>query len=394
MRLLFVADGRSPTALNWIRFFVDRGDDVYLASTFACQPEIKLAGFEVIPVAFSGVKRLSQANPGRQKQGQLGNFWGASALRLRTVIRQWLGPMTISRASNRLRSMIERTRPDLVHAMRIPYEGMLAADAGGFVPLLVSVWGNDFTLHAPSTPLMRNYTTWTLKVADGLHADCSRDIRLGKQWGFSVQKPTLVIPGSGGIRSDVFYPEALPAEKPLVVNPRGFRAYVCNQEFFKAIPLVLKERPDARFVCPTMAGERQVLDWIDDLGIGHAVELLPACSQTQLAALFRESQVVVSPTTHDGTPNSLLEALACGCFPVAGDLDSIREWITSGKNGLLVDATDPAALAAAILRGLNEPALRRQAAEVNVAVIAERAEYQRSMLRAVNFYEKIRNSTI
>jgi hypothetical protein len=336
-------------------------------------------------------------------------------------MRQWLGPLTISHAASRLRGMIERTRPELVHAMRIPYEGMLAADAAGLAPLLVSVWGNDFTLHAPSTPLMGYYTQWTLKVADALHADCQRDIRLGKKWGFSApthqhqpgdlspgpglfhpkqapglfhEKPTLVIPGSGGIRSDVFFQASNAAAAPLVVNPRGFRAYVCNEAFFQAIPLVLKERPDARFACPAMAGERQVLEWIDKFGIGEAVELLPPCPQVELAALFRAAQVVVSPTTHDGTPNSLLEALACGCFPVAGNLDSIREWITPEKNGLLVDATDPKALAAAILRGLNEPALRKQAAEMNAVLIAARAEYGRSMARAAEFYTSLTNSTI
>ncbi|MCX6079761.1 MAG: glycosyltransferase family 4 protein [Chloroflexi bacterium] len=389
MRLLFVADGRSPTALNWIRYFVDRGDEVFLASTFGCQPGLKLAGLEIVPVAFSGVKS-SQGASNKSHRG----LWGASTLQLRTVIRQWLGPLTVSRAAGRLRGMIERIQPDLVHAMRIPYEGMLAADAAGLAPLLVSVWGNDFTLHASSTPFMRHYTEWTLKTADALHADCQRDIRLGKKWGFSVQKPTFVIPGSGGIRSDVFFQSSTAVQAPHVVNPRGFRAYVSNDVFFQAIPLVLKVRPDARFSCPTMAGEHQVLEWIDRLGIEAAVDLLPSCSQMELAALFRSAQVVVSPTTHDGSPNSLLEAMACGCFPVASDLDSIREWITPEKNGLLVDATNPQALAAAILRGLNEPALRKRAAEINETVIAERAEYGQGMARAADFYKKLTNSTI
>jgi hypothetical protein len=385
MRLLFVADGRSPIALNWIQYFVERGDDVFLASTFACQPTLKLSGLDIVPVAFSGVKSAPTVSS-RPRRG----LWGASTLQMRTVMRQWLGPLTISRAAQRLRGVIERVKPDLVHAMRIPYEGMLAADTAGLVPMVVSVWGNDFTLHAPSTPLMRHYTEWTLKVADGLHADCQRDIRLGKQWGFAVNKPTLVAPGSGGIRTDVFYPPSAPVAAPLVVNPRGFRAYVRNDVFFQAIPLVLKERPDARFACTGMAGERQVLDWIEKLGIGASVELLPSRPHAAMADLFRSAQVVVSPTTHDGTPNTLLEALACGCFPVAGDLESIREWITPGKNGLLVDAGDPTALAAAILRGLNETALRRQAAEQNAVIIAERAEYTRNMALAAKFYEKIR----
>ncbi len=384
MRLLFVADGRSPIALNWLRYFVERGDEVYLASTFACQPEIRLAGLEIVPVAFSGVKSGAETGS-KPRRG----IWGASTLKLRTALRQWAGPLTIPRASRQLRGFIERVQPDLVHAMRIPYEGMLAADAAGLAPLVVSVWGNDFTLHAPATPLMSHYTGWTLAVADGLHADCQRDIRLGKQLGFQASRPTLVTPGNGGIRAEVFFRPQKPPSAPLVVNPRGFRAYVRNDAFFAAIPLVLKEFPGARFACVSMAGERQVLEWTEKLGIGASVELLPARPHAAMAELFRAAQVVVSPTTHDGTPNSLLEAMACGCFPVAGDLESIREWITPGQNGLLVDAGDPVALAAAILRGLKESALRELAAEQNAAIIAERAEYGRNMARVVEFYEQL-----
>lgn len=390
MKILFVADGRSPTALNWMRYFVERGDEVHLASTFLCQPDLKLSSLETVPVAFSGAR--SAMGSGSRPRGGL---WGSSTIKLRTALRQFLGPFTISRAAKRLRPIIERVQPDLVHAMRIPYEGMLAADASGRtlggveVPLLVSVWGNDFTLHAPSSAGMRHYTEWTLKVADALHADCQRDIRLAKKWGLSPQKPTLVIPGNGGIRTEIFHPAAEAVTTPLVVNPRGFRAYIRNDTFFQAIPLVLKERPDARFACASMAGEPQAQAWLHELGIEHAVELLAPRPHVEMAALFRAAQVVVSPSTHDGTPNSLLEGMACGCFPVAGDLDSIREWITPNVNGLLVDAGDPSALAAAILRGLNEPALRKQAAHENAAIIARHAEYASNMDRTAAFYKKL-----
>ncbi len=384
MRILFVADGRSPIANNWLRYFVERGDEVYLASTFACRPELPFNGMEIVPVAFSRMKTTPEAGATPK-----GGVWGASTLKLRTAIRQWFGPLTVFRASRQLRRFIEQVKPDLVHAMRIPYEGMLAADAAGFAPLVVSVWGNDFTLHAPVTPLMRHYTEWTLKVADALHADCQRDIRLGKKMGFAATRPTLVTPGNGGIRTDLFFPPNPPQTTPLVVNPRGFRAYVRNDAFFAAIPIVLKERPDARFACATMAGAREAVETVQKLGVESAVELLPARPHAQMAELFRAAQVVVSPSTHDGTPNTLLEAMSCGCFPVAGDLDSIREWITPGKNGLLVDPGDAQALAKAILRGLNEAALRQQAAQENAAIIAERAEYMRNMARAAAFYEKL-----
>jgi len=376
MRLLFVADGRSPIARNWIRYFAERGDEVILASTFACDVDFPLERLEFTPVAFSAVKKNSRASRAAS----------SSTLGLRTVIRQWLGPLTVSRASRRLRALIEETRPDLVHAMRIPYEGMLASDAYAGVPLIVSVWGNDFTLHAPSTPLMKHYTRWTMSVADALHADCRRDLRLAREWGLKDDKPTLVIPGSGGIRLDVFYPPPQPVKEPVIVNPRGFRAYVRNDMFFKAIPLVLEKRPEAKFICLSMQGEAQAVKWVKELNIEHAVQLLATVPHDEMGEIFRKTQAVVSPSVHDGTPNSLLEGMACGCFPVAGDLEPIREWITQGQNGLLVNPNDPVSIAEGILLALEREDLRREAAGLNGEIIASRAEYGKNMARADEFY--------
>ena len=379
MRLLFVADGRSPITQNWIRYFAERGDEVYLASTFNCSLDFPLNGFELTPVAFSAAKRPSAA-PRPASSRNLG---------LRTAIRHYLGPLTIPRAARRLRAFIERVKPDLVHAMRIPYEGMLAADAYNGAPLLVSVWGNDFTLHAPSTPLMKHYTYWTMQTADALHADCERDVRLARRWGFSEDKPALVAPGSGGVRSDVFYPPEKPVEEPVIINPRGFRAYVRNDSFFKAIPLVLKKHPNAKFLCASMAGESQALQWIRDLDIARAVELLAPLPHAQMAEIFRGAQIVVSPSIHDGTPNSLLEGMACGCFPTAGDLESIREWITPNENGFLFDAAEPASIANAIIEAIENKNLRSKAAGLNRELIASRAEYRSNMARVDEFYKSI-----
>jgi glycosyltransferase involved in cell wall biosynthesis len=386
MRLLFVADGRSPIALNWIRHWLERGDEVHLVSTFPCQPNLPLTGFHFIPTAFSGMKAARRQPASRRVDSSL---WGASALGLRLKLRHWAGPLTLPSAARRLRGILDAVRPDLVHALRIPYEGMLAAQADPFAPLLVSVWGNDFTLHAPSTPLMRYFTRRAMRRADALHADCQRDIRLAAAWGFDPARPGIVLPGNGGIRTDIFHlPDALPRE-PQVINPRGFRNYVRNDTFFKSIPLVLMRRPETRFVCPNMAGEAQARKWLEDLQVAGVVELLPAQTPLQMAELFRSAQVLVSPSTHDGTPNSLLEGMACGCFPVAGDLDSIREWITPGVNGQLTDPSDPQALAQAILEGLENACLREMSARHNAVLIAERAEYGRCMQLAREFYEQI-----
>jgi len=379
MKILYVADGRSPIAQNWIRYFVERGDEVYLASTFACSLDFSVKELEITPVAFSSIR----------KETQPAGTASARTVGLRTAIRQWFGPLTLRSASTRLREFIERVQPNIIHAMRIPYEGMMAADAYTGVPVVVSTWGNDFTLHAPSTWLMKHYTEWTVQVADALHADCRRDLRLANQWGFAVKKPSLVAPGNGGVRSDIFYPPEKPVLEPIIINPRGFRPYVRNDVFFKAMPLVLSKYPQAKFILALMAGEPQAEKWIRELNVSQSVELLPPLSHDQMADAFRRAQIVASPSIHDGTPNTLLEGIACGCFPVAGDLESIREWIMPDQNGLLFDANDEQSIAKAICFALESNKLREAAASLNREMITSRAEYRMNMQRAMEFYEGI-----
>ncbi|MDP1547758.1 MAG: glycosyltransferase family 4 protein [Anaerolineales bacterium] len=393
MRLLFVTDARSPISRNWMRYFAERGDEVFVATTFDCELDFPAKRLEFTPAAFSAVKKRTSA-PSSASSRTLG---------LRTQIRQWLGPLTIPAAAPKLRAFIKEAQPDIVHAMRIPYEGMLAAAAlaRGFGTsgksarstqpprFLISIWGNDFTLHAPSTPLMKMHTRRVMQSVDALHADVERDVRLAHEWGLGVDKPTLVAPGSGGVRSEVFYPPAEPVTNPVIINPRGVRPYVRNDSFFKAIPLVLAKRPDTKFLCSSMRGEAQAQAWVRELNIEDAVELMPPMPFAEMGNVFRRAQIVVSPSVHDGTPNSLIEAMACGCFPVAGDLESIREWITHGQNGLLVDAASPQSIADAVLLGLEREDLRREAAGLNANMISARAEYGVTMKKVAEFYASV-----
>jgi glycosyltransferase involved in cell wall biosynthesis len=174
-----------------------------------------------------------------------------------------------------------------------------------------------------------------------------------------------------------------------IINPRGFRAYVRNDTFFHAIPYVLKSYPRARFICPGMKGEAQAEKWMSELRLRDEVALLPNQTRQQMAELFRKSAITVSITTHDGTPNTLVEALACGCFPIAGDIESLREWISPGENGLLVDPGDPRALADAIVQAISKPELRQAAREKNLRMVKERAEYRKCMGMVAEWYQRV-----
>jgi len=81
--------------------------------------------------------------------------------------------------------------------------------------------------------------------------------------------------------------------------------------------------------------------------------------------------------------------MACGAAPVVSDLPSLREWITDGENGLLVPVGDPEALAAAIVRLLQQPRLREQFRRRNQEIIHSRADHQVEMQKMEQLYESL-----
>ena len=249
---------------------------------------------------------------------------------------------------------MEKIQPDLVHALRIPYEGMIAGFTPVQYPVIVSSWGNDFTLHANKSPFMRRATQRAVRRADGFMADCQRDIRLAKEWGLREDVPAMFAPGSGGLDMEKIrqkLEKGIDREKA-VINPRGIRpVYVLNDNFFLSLPAILNKYPGLPVYCAAMRNEPDAEKWIKILGLNENVQLLPGMPQDELWDFSLRSRVVVSPAIHDGTPNSVLESMALGCVPVVGDIETLREWITDGENGLLVDPHDPDAIAAGILRG-------------------------------------------
>ena len=407
LKLCIVADGRSVATKNWSRWFIERGHDVHLISTFPCDPKNPpVASLHVAPLDFSARAR---AAPLGGSAGGLTTHGNPFFARLRgsllwkslAKLRDQLNPFAVSIQQRKVRQIIRHLQPDLVHAMRIPFEGILAARAleGEPFPLLVSVWGNDFTLFAAESPEIARLTRQAMRRADALHPDCERDLHLARHYGLDAKKPFAVLPGNGGVRTDVFHPAGvdpdlrrrwnIPPDAAVVLNPRGVKPYIRIDTFFQAIPLVLAENPNVFFLGAMMEGNSVAEAWVSRLGIENSVRCLPFVTHDEMAQLFRLATITVSPADHDGTPNTLLEAMSCGTFPVAGNIESVREWITNGENGLLFDQSDPASLAQAILEALRNDALRSRAVPLNQRLIAERADYGVSMRKADEFYRQL-----
>jgi glycosyltransferase involved in cell wall biosynthesis len=153
---------------------------------------------------------------------------------------------------------------------------------------------------------------------------------------------------------------SLPDHSRLVLSARAVHPIYNLDIILKAIPLVHQRFPEAIFIFlnynTNLEYKSQLDAMIMELGLEATIRWLPQTnSRTEMAELYRLSEVVVSVPTTDGTPVSVMEAMACGKPVICSDLPSLREFITIGENGWLVPVRQAIPLADAINRLLAQP---------------------------------------
>lgn len=108
---------------------------------------------------------------------------------------------------------------------------------------------------------------------------------------------------------------------------------------------------------------------VDKRGLGGRVVLTGALPRAEMEAHLRGAAALAAPCVvgadhdRDGLPTVLLEAMALGTPCVSTDVAGIPEVVHHGETGLMVPQRDPAALADALERLLDDAALRVRLAE-------------------------------
>lgn len=83
-------------------------------------------------------------------------------------------------------------------------------------------------------------------------------------------------------------------------------------------------------------------------GVESSVHFTGLLAPVQVAARVRSAHLLCLPSLNEGTPNVVVEALACGVPVVASRVGGIPDLIRDGSNGWLAEPGDSAALAAAL----------------------------------------------
>lgn len=93
----------------------------------------------------------------------------------------------------------------------------------------------------------------------------------------------------------------------------------------------------------------QLTQQVHARALSGRIRLAGAVSDETLDEAFLAHQVLLLPSQHEGAPSTLVRAMAAGTVPIATMAPGgVREFVTSGHEGLLVTAVEPTLLADAV----------------------------------------------
>lgn len=279
-----------------------------------------------------------------------------------------MNPMADVRGMRHLADALREIKPDLIlsYPLRMAIWANLAAVKAG-VPsrfVMVTGMGTAFTASGikgkAMAALARSLMKRSFKGAERVIVQNPDDAREIVEMGVIPQKKIAVVNGSGVDLS--LYPLQEWPRGPIKVlmigrllKEKGIR------EFAEAAALVRAARPDVEF---HLLGQQETghTSAISDaeMELWQKEGRLVWHGQQNVLPYLKEASLYVLPSYREGTPRSVLEALAVGRPVITTDVPGCRETIVDGVEGRLVPAKDAKALAQAILESLESPEKLRQ----------------------------------
>lgn len=260
------------------------------------------------------------------------------------------------------RSLIEifrRERPDvlLAYTAKPVIWGTIAARAAKVPRVVAMVTGLGYTFTPPEQNTLKHATAAlaarmlyriALPQADHVMFQNPDDRDLFGRLGFTRAGGTSVTAGSG-IDLTRFTPKSAPPRLSFLMLARLLKAKGVSEYANAAVRLKARHPDiDFRLAGPFDPGPDGLAR--TDLDRWVAAGLTYLGSLTDVRPAIAEAAVYVLPSYREGTPRSVLEALAIGRPVITTDVPGCRETVSDGVNGFLVPPRNAVALEHAMER--------------------------------------------
>ncbi|MDT8407024.1 MAG: glycosyltransferase [Methylococcales bacterium] len=299
-------------------------------------------------------------------------YEGGILARLRqNRLRLALIPTFLLAESCAIRRLLKRHRFAAIHAHWIIPQGLAAALAQCLtrrpIPMLITSHGGD--LYSLRHPLLARLKSGVIHQASALTLVSSPMMAEARRLGANPNAIRIIPMGVDFHQR--FHPNPQTRRRPgqllfagRLVEKKGV-AYLLY-----ALPEVIRQRPDVRL---TLIGTGPDADRLhrlsQELKLADHVQFLDACPQQQLAAHYQQASLFIAPFVQaqngdrEGLGLVTIEAIACGCPVLVGNLPVLDDIFSPAEQALRIDPKDTARFAARILQQLNQPHAAQQQAE-------------------------------
>jgi glycosyltransferase involved in cell wall biosynthesis len=315
------------------------------------------AGFDVAIAT-----RITEHGDVIQKAGIEIHSWNVS--------RGSINVFTEVKALFKLLKIYREAKPDLVHqvALKPVLYGSFVAKLVGPKKIVNALGGMGFVFNngKENTRGLRTIILWGFKWLlsnkDSVlilqnPEDCALMVN---EAGVDAESVRLI--RGAGVNIRQFDVSTEPVGTPLIILPARMLWDKGVGEFVEAARILKDQGIAARFALaggidecnPAAISREQLRKWTD------AGDVEWFGRRDDMPEIYRQANVVCLPSYREGLPKALLEAAACGRAIVATDVPGCREIVEDGKNGFLVPARDPFALAEAVRKLILDPDLRHK----------------------------------
>jgi glycosyltransferase involved in cell wall biosynthesis len=128
---------------------------------------------------------------------------------------------------------------------------------------------------------------------------------------------------------------------------------------------------------------------IESCGQSRSIRVLGPLPLREVADLMRQVQALCLPSHGEGTPNCVMEAMACGLPVVATEVGGIPDIVESNRTGMLVRKGDTQGLADALVSLLQDSDRRASMGEAAHAFAVEHFDARKTAERLVGWYREL-----
>ena len=181
---------------------------------------------------------------------------------------------------------------------------------------------------------------------------------------------------------------AVPTGVPLVGFIGRLSAEKGPELFLQAALLLHRRLPETHFVLVGDGPLRETLAaFIERFGLGNRVHL--AGVRSEMAAVYKELDLVVSTSRSEAMPLALMEAMSCGLPVVATSVGGVPEMIEHGHTGWLVEPNDFEKISERVAELLKSPAdMKRMGGRARQRAV-ERMGIEDSVTRVAQLFTRL-----